>query len=458
MEKKLQFIMLFLGFLGSSQIGINTANPNSTFDISVKRNATGELESNSKHIGIQAPRITLAELTDTTAVYGANQVGSIIYITAVSSGSATESRINIDTVGYYYFDGTLWQKLEGSNDNIYNVDGELTDTRTLDYNDKLLQFGLESKGQTVNFNQTTGLYIKKPTSGFRSSLGLSSGNGTLWLFNDENSSAQLVASGTTKSLVIGTTNSTDAATVRFMTSPGANVLGNLRMQIAGNGNVGIGGNAAATEKLQINEGTIRVPNLPANGATNAINTNSAGVQTSSQNQTFTATRTMVVNNQGVLGYVDGLPQSLKITRVTLPTESATLPPDSNTTAYTNIYVDIPPGVYKLDISLGLTLTTRSTYTVGSNFIRLRIANSETPVSLGSFSSDALYPRYASQGFAFSQSQGVVTGSLVVKNSTSAVKRYYIHIDNGASNGYYQQVVVNNSWNESSLVYYPVTND
>ena len=458
---KLNAILLLFGgsILTMAQVGVNSELPKSSLDVSVKRLADGSIEDVSKHIGVQAPRVSRLELTNTTAIYGSDQTGAIIYITDVSAGTATGSRININAVGYYYFDGSVWQKMEGRNDNIYNINGTLTGNRTLDYDGNSLYFGLGAKGQTINFSQNNGMQIRKPTNGTRSSLGLASGGATLWLFNDENSAAQITTNGTSTGLVIGTTTSASSSPVQFMTSPGGGALGVHRMRIQGDGNVAIGGNLTSTEKLQINDGTIRLPALPANGATNAISTTPAGQQSSSKDQTFNATRTMVISERGVVGYVDGLPQSLNITRVTLPTAAATLPANSSTnTTYTNISLEIPPGTYKLDISLGLTLNTISTYTEGSNFVRLRLADSELPVSIGTFSDDALYPRYASAAFPFSQRQGILTGSLVVKNASTVSKKYYIHIDNAASNTHLQQVIVNNIWNESSLVYYPVKSE
>lgn len=88
-----------------AQIGINTETPKSTLDIE------GSTETN-KVAGIQAPRLTLAELTNKVgSLYGANQIGALIYITNVSGGNRTGQRVNISSPGYYYFDGSFWQNL-----------------------------------------------------------------------------------------------------------------------------------------------------------------------------------------------------------------------------------------------------------------------------------------------------------------------------------------------------------
>ncbi|MBF0576311.1 hypothetical protein [Dysgonomonas sp. GY617] len=88
-----------------AQIGINTATPHSTLDIE------GSIEAN-RVAGIQAPRLTLAALTaKISSLYGANQIGALIYITNVSGGDRTGQRVNISSPGYYYFDGSFWQNL-----------------------------------------------------------------------------------------------------------------------------------------------------------------------------------------------------------------------------------------------------------------------------------------------------------------------------------------------------------
>lgn len=91
---------------GQNGVGINTLTPKSTLDI-VSTSVNSTLSE-----GMQAPRLTLAQLTlKGNATYGAAQTGAIIYITDIAGGGNSGQRINISTPGYYYFDGTIWQKL-----------------------------------------------------------------------------------------------------------------------------------------------------------------------------------------------------------------------------------------------------------------------------------------------------------------------------------------------------------
>ncbi|QBA20139.1 hypothetical protein EU348_02750 [Chryseobacterium indologenes] len=94
-----------------AQVGINTASPKTTLDVSATRDASGLITNNTQTFGLQAPRLTRAELTANTATYGINQTGALIYITDVTGGDATGQRVNVTAMGYYYFDGTVWQRL-----------------------------------------------------------------------------------------------------------------------------------------------------------------------------------------------------------------------------------------------------------------------------------------------------------------------------------------------------------
>lgn len=99
-------------FAQQGRVGINTDAPKTTMDV------TGKLGTDGKSLttditGLQAPRLTREELTNKgNTLYGDPQKGALIYITNISLGDAgaTTPRKNINSVGYYYFDGTDWQK------------------------------------------------------------------------------------------------------------------------------------------------------------------------------------------------------------------------------------------------------------------------------------------------------------------------------------------------------------
>lgn len=62
-----------------------------------------------------------------------------------------------------------------------------------------------------------------------------------------------------------------------------------------------------TETLHVN-GTTRVVELPLNGAINVINTKPDGTKSSAKDQSFEPTKTVVADDNGVLGYVMGIPE------------------------------------------------------------------------------------------------------------------------------------------------------
>ncbi|WP_300492158.1 hypothetical protein [Flavobacterium sp.] len=109
--KKYGTIVCFLFFTGLlyAQVG-NTISPKATLDITGK-NGTSEIE------GVLPPRLTRAELTAKgEGLYGADQNGVLIFITDVTGGNAFSQRTNIDTNGYYFFDGpsNVWKKVNTS--------------------------------------------------------------------------------------------------------------------------------------------------------------------------------------------------------------------------------------------------------------------------------------------------------------------------------------------------------
>jgi hypothetical protein len=104
-------IICFISNLYFSQVGINTQTPKATLDVIAKTT------DGSKPEGLMAPRLTGDQIKAADSQYGTAQTGTIIYATAAVTVASTKTAA-ITTSGYYYFDGSLWQKIgSGSSDN-----------------------------------------------------------------------------------------------------------------------------------------------------------------------------------------------------------------------------------------------------------------------------------------------------------------------------------------------------
>ncbi|SEW02155.1 hypothetical protein SAMN05421841_0667 [Chryseobacterium wanjuense] len=100
MKKITIFCFMLVSLLVYSQVGINTTNPAASLDITAK-NPTG----NTSNIdGIIVPRVDRERAQSMTTP----TVSTLIYVNDASTGTAAGTAIDINTVGFYYFDGTKW--------------------------------------------------------------------------------------------------------------------------------------------------------------------------------------------------------------------------------------------------------------------------------------------------------------------------------------------------------------
>ena len=87
-----------------AQVGINNNSPKATLDI------TAKTTDGSKPEGLLAPRLTGDQIQAGDAQYTAAQKGLIIYATAAPA-SPSGKTANMTSEGYYYFNGSTWQKI-----------------------------------------------------------------------------------------------------------------------------------------------------------------------------------------------------------------------------------------------------------------------------------------------------------------------------------------------------------
>lgn len=121
--------IVFLSCIKSNaQIGINTNSPTATLDI-VAKNTIG----NSTNVdGVLLPRVDRQRAKSMASI----PTSTLIYVNDITTGTQSGTTANMDTVGYYYFDGSIWVKLITTTNstfgsNIYNSDGTLTGPRTV---------------------------------------------------------------------------------------------------------------------------------------------------------------------------------------------------------------------------------------------------------------------------------------------------------------------------------------
>ncbi|THV59383.1 hypothetical protein [Chryseobacterium candidae] len=132
MKKKI-ILFLFLLFLfqpAFPQVGINTQNPKATLDIVANKTDGSTAE------GLIAPRLTGDQIKAGNFQYGIDQAGAIIYATLPVT-TADVKTANITDIGYYYFDGNVWRKM---NSNLYNSDGVITTNRNVNIGNNNLLF------------------------------------------------------------------------------------------------------------------------------------------------------------------------------------------------------------------------------------------------------------------------------------------------------------------------------
>ncbi|MET3539167.1 hypothetical protein [Chryseobacterium limigenitum] len=107
--KKKFYVVAFLATgvtMTYAQVGINNESPKATLDITAKKTDGSAPE------GVIAPRLTgdVLSTAETGAKYGTAQAGTIVYVTAAATTQGTGQTQNVTAAGYYYFDGSKWQK------------------------------------------------------------------------------------------------------------------------------------------------------------------------------------------------------------------------------------------------------------------------------------------------------------------------------------------------------------
>jgi len=270
MKKIIIPILLISSIYAYSQIGFNTADPKASLDITAK-NATG---TTTNADGLLIPRVDRQRAQSMNGV----ETSTMIYVNNISTGSLAGTTINVDAVGYYYFNGIVRVKLNNSvstapDSTIYNTDGTLTSDRTVNQDDKRLTFtsntinGFSVDGTTLSIdtqNNRVGIGTAAPNAPLQ--FGNPIGNRIIVLSEEANNDHQYNGWGVQSRILRYQTASNDTDHV-FSSANNATSSKEL-MRIKGNGNVGIGTDTPTT-RLEISTGAANTSGLKLTNLTSA---------------------------------------------------------------------------------------------------------------------------------------------------------------------------------------------
>ncbi|MGK6341165.1 hypothetical protein ACMGDK_02935 [Chryseobacterium sp. DT-3] len=173
--------------VAKSQVGINTPTPAATLDVTAK-NSTGTASAVED---LLVPRVDRQRTQSMNGV----PVSTLIYVNSISTGTQTGTAINIDAVGYYYYNGTAWVKLHNPANavtaNIYNSDGTLTGNRTVTQGANRLAF----TGTQTNAFSVNGKNLSVDAANSRVGIGTTAPSSSLSVQNNPGATTNTISAG-----------------------------------------------------------------------------------------------------------------------------------------------------------------------------------------------------------------------------------------------------------------------
>ncbi|SHG70371.1 hypothetical protein SAMN05421866_1271 [Chryseobacterium oranimense] len=408
MKKRLLFGIIVFPLFHYAQVGINTTTPAATLDVTAK-NTTGTATNVD---GLLIPRVDRQRAQSMASI----PTSTIIYVNSIATGTQTGTAANINAVGYYSYDGSVWVKINTGNDvNIYNSDGTLTANRTVEMGTNFLRFQNTASGPffRILHTATDGQATLQGTS--RAAMTWSSNAASfLDILQDVGSAAQISIRGTSTGLFLGSATGSTAP-VNLMAN------GATALTVINGGNVGIGTatpNANALLELSSASKGLLLPRLALTATNNAsplsahvagmevyntvTNTSSAGNEVYPGEYINDGTkwgRSLSTSDVSILVGADG-------TDAVATSATITVPSGSNVGVNTNLstfnFTLTRPSLvtFSANVSASLTTTTGSAITDGVPRL-YRVYWQFTTVPAGST---------ITTGTAYGPSSGIYTGA------------------------------------------------
>ncbi|WP_294243706.1 hypothetical protein [uncultured Chryseobacterium sp.] len=153
----------------AGNVGIANNAPAATLDVAAKA-ATGTTTGVD---GVLIPRVTRERAASMTSV----PVSTLVYISEVATGAQSGATANVDAAGFYYSDGSVWQKLGGSSAApVYqNIRGNVNTLPT-----STTSYTVQPSDYTIVTTASTAVTITFPTAGFTAA----DAGKTVYVYND----------------------------------------------------------------------------------------------------------------------------------------------------------------------------------------------------------------------------------------------------------------------------------
>lgn len=370
MKKKHLFLILFYFILQISNAQVGINTTSPNASLDV----VGNPNNVSVTDGVIIPRLSGNELKAKDALYTTSQTGTLIYVTGAATPTSTKT-IEVLAAGFYVFNGAIWKSY--SDINIYKDNGTVT----------------AGTNRTVTIPDATNLNFSGKIGGSIYNLVES---GTIGLYGYQNNgNIELLTNGDNGDISI----STSGVSSDILLNPDAT-----------NKNVGIGTSAPST-KLHVN----------------SISSPAVRIVDGTQKNGYVLTTDANGNSSWK-------PGATKQILGVLPTTGTTISTNNTMTLISGASITLPSGVWIVSIgtNAGIGGTTPITNDVGLWFNATLSTSNSSVVNTDVVS--AASGSYIGGSIGRGMIKTMVTGNIVINNTSGANKTYYLWASREAIGG------------------------